>query len=306
SQQYSAPGFVPVLLHRLWIGPLAVLGGFALIAAAVIRPGRLLTVLAHTLASAAVLVLSYSAGAAGAWAGAISNAVLALGTLAAPLLPPPTDRPDERQADLFIVLVALVQCVNGLLRLVLSQSGTSLPDPGFASYLPWYASASLVLGLALLYTQLGPPLPPIAARAVYALFAALAFAYAASMFPAQTWGAITYQLVTGTAVLVAIFPHPRWLRWDPTSLRTRLAVTLALVAAGPMVVLVAVATEQAEAVAADAAVARQQERAGEVAGAAVSYVAVHRAAAQALAALPGLLDTTPAAQQDLLRAVSGN
>src|SRR5207248_2614465 len=75
SQQYNAPGFVPVLLHRLWIGPLAVLGGFALIAAAVIQPGRALTVLAHALASAAVLVLGYSAGAAGAWAGAIANAV---------------------------------------------------------------------------------------------------------------------------------------------------------------------------------------------------------------------------------------
>src|SRR5207248_2614468 len=83
---------------------------------------------------------------------------------------------------------------------------------------------------------------PLAARAVYGLFAALAFAYAASMFAAQTWGAGTYQLVAGTAVLVGILSRPRWLRWDPTSLRTRLAVTLALVAAGPMVVLVAVAT----------------------------------------------------------------
>ena len=71
--------------------------------------------------------------------------------------------------------------------------------------------------------------------------------------PASAWVGVAMAAVGGTAVALVAWPHPPWLGWHPTSLRARLAVLLAVTAAVPLTVLTAVATDQAERAATEAA-----------------------------------------------------
>jgi signal transduction histidine kinase len=96
--------------------------------------------------------------------------------------------------------------------------------------------------------------------------------------------------------------RPRLRRSDPASLRTRLALAFGLAVSVPLVVTMALVTNQVERSARAEAFSRTRIIAETLALSISDYVDLHRAAVAALAAQPGLLQASAETQHTVLRA----
>ncbi|MGE3272767.1 MAG: hypothetical protein AB7P40_28780, partial [Chloroflexota bacterium] len=144
--QFVGPAYRLLRPYLPWWGLLCLLGAGALIAVALLSPRRQIVMAAHTLAAAPLLMLGVSAGAAGGWTGLTVYAILAIGTVLAPIFSPPLDRP-ATTGDLFAVLVGISAVVNGSIMLLAPwQYQSSIFDP-VRPYLPLYGAGFLLGGL---------------------------------------------------------------------------------------------------------------------------------------------------------------
>jgi PAS domain S-box-containing protein len=129
---------------------------------------------------------------------------------------------------------------------------------------------------------------------VFILFAAL------TSIPSHDW--TIFYGGFGAALVMQSMLGTRLQRYDPHSLRTRLALVLAAAVALPLVVLVSVfAHNQASQVISDQ-LSRQQLVAGVLAQEVSDYVELHQAALRLLAGQPGLLMQSPSQQRLILQA----
>jgi HAMP domain-containing protein len=269
----------------------------------------------HLAAGAVIFTLAGAFAVTGAWIEAAGNAVLGLGIAFAGLVPFRAYQPVGlmRTPDVFALLMGLAAALAGLATLAMlavpglaQLSGAAVYAPSRA-ILPWYGAAFLAGGLALLAAHLYPRSPPPARWAAHLLAAGafLGFVGMAAL-PARLWTAVAYFGTFG--VLLALLP---WLgsrldQLDPASLRMRLALALAGVAALPLILAMALVTDRQLQVARGQALAQQQTLAAALAQAVADYVGLHQAAVVALAAHPGLAGMAPEAQRPLLRALSAS
>ena len=302
--QFEGPAFAALRPHLPWWGTVFLLAGAALLAVAALAPRRAIAAVVDVFGGTALLLLAQGFIVSGAWTGVATYTVLGLGLIAAALAPRNRPDPATAEVDLFVVVLGLSAVVSGSIILALPEQFRASIFDLVRPNLFWYGLAFLGGGLAVLLTQLRRSVPRAVLAAAHLLLVGAFFAYLLAVsLPNWIWTGIAYY--GGFGVLLALLPWlgPRARRVDPTSLRTRLGLTLATVAAPPLIMAAALAAQYAQGLAATEALARQQTLATALAQSVGDYVALHRAALAALAAQPGLASLTPDAQRALLRSV---
>ena len=269
-----------------------------MITVALLSPRRHLTLMAHGLAAVPLLLLGLSAGAAGGWTGLTVYTVLAIGTAIAPLLALAASRPPgDATGDLFAVVVGISAVLNGAIMLLAPEQFRSPIFDPVRPYLLLYGLGFLVGGLGVVWAQLHPatPIPVVWGVASAARDGALGVR-AAGRAPNRAFTSFAYY--NGFGALIGMLPwlRPRLRRSDPASLRTRLALAFGLAVSVPLVITMALVTNQVERSARAEAFSRTRVIAETLALGISDYVDLHRAAVAALAAQPGLLAADPATQ----------
>jgi signal transduction histidine kinase len=300
--QFIGPAYRLLRPYLPWWGLLCLLAAGALITVALLSPRRQLMLAAHWLAALPLLLLGLSAGAAGGVTGLVVYSMLAIGTAVAPLLSPPADRPAST-GDLLAVVVGISAVVNGtLMLLVPGQFQSSIFDPVRAS-LPLFGLAFVLGGLGVTWSQLRPDTPvPIVWGSHLLLGVTLSVFGPPIAVPNRAFTTIAYYNGFGLLILLLPWLRPRLRRTDPGSLRTRLALAFGLAVSVPLVITMALVTNQVEQSARTEAFSRTRIIAETLALGISDYVDLHRAAVAALAAQPGLLAADPATQHAVLHA----
>ena len=300
--QFIGPAYRLLRPSLPWWGLLCLLGAGAIITVALLSPSRRLTLMAHGLAAAPLLLLGLSAGAAGGWTGLTVYTILAVGTAVAPLFSPPADR-SAVTGDLFAVVVGVSAAVNGTIMLLApEQYRSSIFDP-VRPYLLLYGLGFLVGGVGVVWSHLHAATSiPIAWGSHLLLGVALSTFGPPVSLPNRAFTSIAYYNGFGALVILLPWLRPRLRRSDPASLRTRLALAFGLAVSVPLVVTMALVTSQVERSARDEAYSRTRVIAETLALGISDYVDLHRAAVAALAAQPGLLAAEPETQHGILRA----
>lgn len=292
---------VEIFQHRLSFGTLwFFLAGAALICAALFAARPRFSVLAHLLAGGVLGILVMRLAALEIWSEAIAFAILAAGITLPPLLER-TRRlhPDTECGDLFALLLGLAAAAIGLAWLSFPGQFSSPTYQAIQIRLPWYGSAFLLLGLALAAVQVVPALPQLLIRAVHISFAVLFLAFVTD---SNTGAWIPFVLYMGGGMVILLLPWlgPRMQRVDPSSIYIRLALVMAITAALPLVVSVALITRQDDRQSVAQALEFQHSLAELLARDINSYLVNHRAAIAAIAAHPGLASASPQHQQEML------
>lgn len=300
--QFVGPAYRLLRPYLPWWGLLCLLGAGALIAVALLSPRRQIVMAAHTLAAAPLLMLGVSAGAAGGWTGLTVYAILAIGTVLAPIFSPPLDRP-ATTGDLFAVLVGISAVVNGSIMLLAPwQYQSSIFDP-VRPYLPLYGAGFLLGGLGVAWSHLRPGTPTVLFWGTHLVLGVSLSTFGPPVaFPNRAFTSIAYY--NGFGILITFLPwlRPRLRRTDPGSLRTRLALAFGLAVSVPLVITMALVTNQVEQSARAEAFSRTRVIAETLALGISDYIDLHRAAVAALGAQPGLLTAPPATQRAILQA----
>jgi signal transduction histidine kinase/DNA-binding response OmpR family regulator/HPt (histidine-containing phosphotransfer) domain-containing protein len=293
-------------------GALLLLSGVCMIAVAGVAPRGALAIGAHLMAGAALLVVGIGVSLSGAWTAAASYTVLGLGTLLAPWLAPAAAQHaagvEERErpsrvaplwsaaptGDLLALLLGLAASVNGLVFLLAPGQFAAPMYDLIRGYLPWYGLVFLASGLAVCWVQLRPVRSPVLYGSAHLLLSGALLAFMLGVpLPGGSWSGVLYY--GGFGVLVAVLPWlgPRLRAIDPHALRTRLAIALAAAAALPLVLVAALAADLQERAATLQTLANEQALATALAQDVSDYVGMHRAAVEALALEPGLLQRPP-------------
>jgi signal transduction histidine kinase len=305
--QFVGPAYRLLRPYLPWWGLLCLLAAAALISVALLSPRRRLTLAAHILAAVPVLLLAFSAGAAGGLTGLIVYTVLGVGTAVAPMLGPSEHEAFESgpvaTGDLFAVVVGIGAILNGALMLLApDQFGSSIFNP-VRPYLWAFGTSFLVGGLGVVWTHTHPATPyPISWASHLLLGVGLSIFGPPVAWPNRAFTTIAYY--NGYGALVAALPwlRPRLRRTDPGSLRTRLALAFGLAVSVPLVTTMALVTNQVEQSARAEAFSRTRVLAETLSLGISDYIDLHRAAVAALAAQPNLLAADPQTQHAILRA----
>lgn len=296
----AAPYAALQAMLPLW-GIIFLLGGAALLGAAVLAPARWLVLASHLLAGVALLVVASGFVVTGAWAGMSVFFVLGLAVAVSPLVARPSETSQHPSFgnDLFALVMGASAALAGLVMLV---APSPLIPPAIASILPWYGGVLVASGALLAYTQLRTSSPLALQWAAHLVVAAALLTYLALFaVPSRSFSTIVYYGGFGTALAVLPWLGPRLRGLDPSSLRMRLTLALTFAAALPLTWAVALISDQSERLTVAEALGVQQTLAAAHAQHVGDFIAVHRAAVVSLAGQPGLLETTPEAQQGFLR-----
>ncbi|HEY2737581.1 MAG TPA: hypothetical protein VGK45_04200, partial [Thermoanaerobaculia bacterium] len=121
--RYSTPYFQELKPFLAWWGLAALSSGVALLSVAILRPGRVVSLIVHSAAGLTLLVLAASFIRTGAFTGAASYGILGLGLIVAGALrsaEPAAPWPDQER-DLFALLMGAVAVIDGIAMLTLPQ-----------------------------------------------------------------------------------------------------------------------------------------------------------------------------------------
>src|SRR4051794_24474658 len=227
-------------------GLVFLIAGFSLIATDVFAAPRAVDILAHLLSAAVLIVLTVGIAEVGAWLGATGYAFLAMGTLVAATIPrvPPGKPPAAR--DLLSLVVGASSIVSaGIVFGLPAQLSSPLFDP-VRSWLPIYGAGYLIGGFIVVVDQIRPIGARLIPRTAHLVLGLSMWAFAAPFLPLHVWTGIAYAGLFGAAIIFLPWRDQRLRRLDPSSLRTRLAVTTGTVAGLSLIAIVALNSSQDE------------------------------------------------------------
>ncbi|MFN8636786.1 MAG: ATP-binding protein [Chloroflexota bacterium] len=287
----------------IW-GAATLLPGLLMIVVAATGRARWSIVTAHLSLGIVLVLLAGVYAVTGGWFGAPSLGALGIAALVAPVVAR-APRGAERASDLTTVAIGAAHVAIGLLLLL-------VPDAFAPSGAEWLRASSGLFGVGftvcgglVIATQLLALTPGILRWSASLVLVAVALLpILARTLSQQIWTGIALALLM-TLVLVA----GPWIgslleRIDPRSLRTRLAVTLAISSALALILVVTVDANREEQSLRGQASASQQTLATALGQDVADYVELHEAATRALAAVPNLVGRPQGEQVALLRAHS--
>jgi hypothetical protein len=210
--------------------------------------------------------------------------------------------PTWLRGEAFSLLLGFGAMISGLLMLLLpEQFGASAYDL-VRPYLAWHGLAFTGAGLLLCLSHIDRVLPISVGRwGPPVLVAGALFAFgAATAIPSHAWTGVAYYGGFGSSLVALAWVGPRLRRFDSRSLRTRLALVLAVAAAVPLLVLVPLYANEEENQALSEVLVRQQALAGALAHDVADYIGLHQAAVKLVAGQPGLLALSPVEQHAVL------
>jgi signal transduction histidine kinase len=291
--RYAGPLYDGLRPFQQWWGMAVLGGGTALLAVAVLRPGRAVSLAVHGLCGATLLVLAASFVSTGAWTGAISYSIVGAGVAAAGLSP----RTDSAGRDLFALLMGAVALFNGAVMTTLPRLFNSAYFDGSRHYLPLLGAALLVSGTMLCRVNLRAAPPWLTWTAHLASGAAFILLGLLVSLRGRSWTGIVFYIGCGAALTVLPWLSRRLARLDTQALRTRLALALAIATSVALVLTAAVATSQEERLAIQQVKETRDVEADSIAGAVTDFVDLNAAETATIASLAGRELPAPLAQR---------
>jgi len=284
--------------HGFW-GATMLASGAGLVAVALARPRRPVTIASHLVSSLTLLALAASFAHGRGWAGTIAFGTLGLG-LAASAAMPERFRLSGMGRDFFALLMGVIATLSGIAVLALPASWA---DPTVLSHpasLRATGALMLLCGPLLAYTQLRRELQAGLLWGAHLLAGGALIAFGVVALPAASWTELALYWGCGGAVAVLPWLRERLARLDTGALRTRLAVALVLATSLSLILAVAVVSAQEERLVARQALEIQRVEAAGIAIDVRDYVALNSARTAAVAAMAGRLLMAPAPQRALL------
>ena len=303
--RFLGPQYQGLDPHRAGWGMLALAGGVALLAIAILRPRLPMRLLAHGLAAASFLALAYSFASQRLWTGASLYTILGVGLLLGGVLKPtpPLPEGEERGHDLFALLMGLAAVILGVL---LASSPVTLTSRYFDPMRPRLVPIGVLLllgGALLLSAQLRRSPSRRLLWAAHLCAGGAFFVYGALLsLPAQSWTGLAVYWGCGLALALLPGLSRRLASFDPSSLLARLAFALATATSVALVLTAAVATTQEEHLAAEQVRETRRIEAQSIARNVADYVQLNSARASVMAALAGRLSMEGNFQRALLEA----
>jgi PAS domain S-box-containing protein len=298
----------PVLADREptmlpWAIGLLVAGG-ALLGVALFAPRRSLAVAVHLAVGGFLLLLAMQSPDDNSWSTirCLSLVMLGLGTCVAPFVAgQETEGPPAARGDLLGLVLGAAFIAGGLLWL-LRPGLLGGPSAGWlAGYPVPFGLGLLVVGLVLAAAQLRPTLPTIARRGASFVAAASLGLYALVVaLPAGAGATLAACTLTGTVLALLPWLSPRLSRVAPSTLRWRLTLALAALSVLPLIIVVALITNEYQRATTEQAQMFQEALAVSLAEHVSDYIALNQAPVVVLAGQPGLVTLSPAAQRDLV------
>jgi signal transduction histidine kinase/HAMP domain-containing protein len=319
----------------LW-GSAFLFAGIALFSISVMRPRASLVIAFHWFPGLLLLSLGISFGLTRAWIGALNYSLLGLGLIAAAYLPyakvpnrlhRPTRPRGLIRPDLFVFYLGVCSTLTGVLMLALREQPDNPVYLLTSAIMLLYGSIFTMVGLLLALGQLSlaflhEPRPGRAApwwvhgparlvtapldRLFYILVAVLFlfFVYDASL-PNRQWLALIFYGVFGISLAALPWLLPIVQRIQANALRTQLSLILAVAMATPLILTIALITNQQEQDFKNDTLSWQREQAELQAQSLSDFIRLHQAAVQALADQPGLMENSPEQQRAEIRAFAG-
>ncbi|HEX3532171.1 MAG TPA: sensor histidine kinase [Thermoanaerobaculia bacterium] len=296
--RYASPSFRELAPFLAWWG-LAALGiGVALLSVAILRPGRVVSLIVHSAAGLTLLVLAASFARTGAFTGAVSYGILGLGLIVAGGLRPAVPAaPSDQERDLFALLMGAVAVIDGVALLTLPRL---FQGPAFDStrpFVPVFAIALLVSGPFLCRVHLRAAPRWLVLTAHLTVGSAFLLVGALIALPRRSWTGIAFYLGCGTALAFLPWLSPRLARLDTQALVTRLALALAIATSVSLVFTVAVATTQEERLAIEQVGETRTIEAQSIARAVADFIELNAAQTATIAATAGRIPPEPQAQR---------
>ena len=298
--RFQSLSYRALLPFGVWWGTLALCSGVGLLAVAVLRPARWVTLCVHGLAGLTLLMLAASFGRIGGLTGVVIYSLLALGTFVPGLLP--RGRP-VGGGDLFGLLMGGIATMAGLLMVVAPGLFSSALYEMDRPYLLVMGLTLLLTGPLLIYVNLVPGLRRREVWEVHLVAGAafLVFGFFISL-PSRAWTGLA--LYWGGGAVIAVLP---WLRvWlaamDTSALRARLSLALAIASTVALILATALVTAQEERLAEEQAITVQRIEARAIAQNVSDFVEMNAARTLAIAALAGRATMAPERQEELLTA----
>jgi signal transduction histidine kinase len=299
--RYAGQNFLGLRPYEQWWGMAALCSGMALLAVAILRPGRAVSLPVHGLAGSTLLILGLSFAGTGAWTGAVTYCVFGAGLLAAGVLHAASPPAVAAERDLFALLMGAVAVLNGSAFIALPRLLNSAYSTSSRPYLVLLGAALLAGGLLLLAVYLRPA-PRWQVWAAH-LFAGAAFVLLGVLvaLPRRSWTGIAFYLGCGTAL--ALLPRLSHLLagLDTQALRTRLALALAAATSIALILTAAVATSQEERLAARQVLETREVEAQSIARAVSDFVELNAARTSTVAAMAGRVPAEPGLQRLFLQ-----
>jgi signal transduction histidine kinase len=299
--RFQTPSYRALLPHALAWGTLALASGLGMLSVAVLRPRRWVSALAHFFVGLTLLALAVSFFRVGAVAGGAMYTLLGLGTFAAGLLP--RGRRRAPGGDLYGLLMGVSATFVGALIV-------GLPTLFQTSF---YTSLQFDLTIfGVVFLGIGPPLAAAQLAAgfrrgwmwaihVLAGITFMTFGLLVAL-PRQSWTGVALYIGGGGAILCLPWLRGRLEALDTSSLRTRLALTLAIATSLSLVLATAVVTAQEEQLAREQVRTIQRVEARSIAQNVSDYVEMNGARTATLAAFAGREPMTSERQGELLAA----
>jgi len=299
--RYAGPLYAGLRPYEQLWGMAALCSGMALLAVAILRPGRAVSLAVHGLAGCTLLVLSFSFAGKGAWTGAVTYCVFGAGLLAAGFLPrsgSPSAAAGGR--DLFPLLMAAVAVINGAGFFAMPRLSASLYSTLSRPSLVLLGAGLLGGGLLLFAVYLTP------ARRwqVWAahLVAGTAFFLLGLLvsLPRRSWTGIAFYLGCGTALALLPWFSRLLAGLDTQALRTRLALALAATTSIALILTAAVATSQEERLSTRQVLETREIEAQSIARTVSDSVELNAAQTSTVAAMAGRVLPEPGLQRVFL------
>jgi len=299
--QFDWPAFAWLQSQLTWWGVGFVAAGVGLLSVVTLAPRFGRVVLVHLLAGGLLIALAAGFVQTGGWSAAAAYLVLGLGTAVAPFLAHFVFRRPWLRREALSLLLGFGALLSGVLMLAVPTQFAPSRYELVRPFLGWFGlafTAFAVLLCASRTSRLVPPsigrVAPVLLGSVFVLFGAL------TSIPNHDW--TIFYGGFGAALVLQSMLGSRVRRFDPHSLRTRLALVLATAVAVPLVVLVSVFAHNQQTQAVSEQLGRQQAVASAVAQDVSDYVTLHQAAVKLLAGQPGLLTLVPSQQHAILQA----
>lgn len=285
----------------MW-GAGALLAGLTMLVVATTGRARWLVLIAHGGVGVVLLLLTSLFATSGGWFSSTILGALAVATMFGPGL---ARAPRQTASTAGLLPLASGVAVSVLSVLILVQPDL-FSGPGFGWLRPYwlaYGLAFLGCGLVVLATHIFVRTPVwVRQLSVYVLAVAVLLPMLARAVSVSSWTGVTLYGLTTFGLIAGPRLVPLLERIDPRSLRTRLAVMVAISSAVALITVVTVDTNREEASLRTKAMAVQQSLATALAHDVADYVELHEAAARSLAAGPSIMERSPEEQTAWLRA----
>jgi PAS domain S-box-containing protein len=302
--QFNAPAYHMFHGNLPGWGVVYLMAGVFLLVTAVFGSRYILSLVAHGFAGTLLLIIAYGFTLVQGWPGIVNFAMLGFVTILSGFLAMTNGETRFARSDFLFLALGIGAVISGTLLLLLPENAKAGIFLTNRALMPFFGVAFLAAGSLLVTVLVWSSAPKNLFWAAHMLLGLVYIGWLlSSSIPGRFWTGVGLYGLFGSVLLTMPWLHTKLIHFDPYSLRTRLVITLVMVAAAPLITQSTLITNQEEQNALSQSLALQRRLVGGLSQHMTDYLALHRAAVESLTKYP-LLELSPDEQHLILRDVA--